>query len=303
MSYASRLMPFVQLEFTHALGPVQGRYVVAPEDGGPLTGFDTADVLLIDVVTARAASRRRARTPRSVTPDAEVPAVALALATHIKAGLAGDGDEAVRWVQACQEDVALQSAWVEDGLAVLNRAIRAHRAGCGDPYFTEMTATDPRAARIGYGAAREVSFGGWQHAFTVEPVKRCKLDHVARNAPAEVVAAALAGHPVAFQADELVLRALLDLDQGRTGCATLQLHAASRMLMAETSAITGGAAVDERLTGLPALNVRLEELSRRLALPDGDVALEGELHEAAAQLREVAEMWRSDALGRFRAGG
>jgi len=229
------------------------------------------------------------------------PPVALALATHVKAGLAGDGDEAARWVHACQADVALQGAWVEEGLAVLNRAIRAHRAGCGDPYFTEVTTTDPRAARIGYGPAREVSAGRWQYAFTVEPVRQRRLDHVARNAPAELVAAALGGHPVCLQTDELVLRALLDLDQGRTGCATLQLQAATRMLIVELASPGEEAPVPEHAGALPALSASLEKLSRRA--PGDETAAVDELHEAAAGLREITEMWRSSVLERFRDGG
>jgi hypothetical protein len=287
----TRLLPFVQLEFTHAIGPAAGRYVVAG-DGAPAPGLEGADVLLLDVEPAPAVKRRRLRGAQA---GSDAGPVALAIATHVKASLAGDGDgdEAVRWVTACQEDPALQGAWVDEALRIVNRAIRAHRATCGDPYFTELTATDPRAARIGFGAASEVSAGRWRHAFAVVPLKSPKLGHAERSVPSEVVAAALAGHPVSLQADELILRALLDLDQGRTGLAALQLHAAARMLAAEVG--------DEHGRPLPELRARLDELTRDVPPADGPVAAD-ELHAAAATLRMVADHRRAEVLAGFRRG-
>jgi hypothetical protein len=303
VSPVMRLLPFVQLEFTHALGPAPGRYVVAAPGTPRAAALEGADVLLIDVTPAPAVKRRRMRSERGVLDSAQAGPVALAVVTYVRASLAGDehGDAAARWVQACQEDTALQSSWVQDGLVVLNRAIRAHRASCGDPYFTEVTATDPRAARIGYGPAREVSAGRWDHAFTVEPIKPPRLGHFERNAPAEVVAAALAGRPVSLEADELILRGLLDLDHGRTACAVLQLHAAARLLTAEVADVDDATALQEHAAGLPALGARLQELGRTLPVPDGAVAVD-ELHEAAARLRTVADAWRAEVLDRFRVG-
>jgi hypothetical protein len=295
VSSRTRLLPFVQLEFTHALGPVPGRYVVA-DDGRPGEADpEGAEVLLLDVAAAPAVTRRRARAARGAATQPATPEaapVSLAVATHVKVALAGDGDEAVRWVQACREDPALQVTWVAAALELVNRAIRAHRASCGDPYFTELNATDPRVVRIGYGSAHEVSRGRWQTAFVVEPRSAPKLGQAQRTAPSEVVAAALAGRPISLQADELVLRALLDLDQDRIACAALQLHAAARMLAAELGPDGG--------SDLEALGARLGELTRHLPLPDGAVT-PAELHGAAARLRTIAEAWRADVLVAFRA--
>jgi hypothetical protein len=274
---ASSLHPFVQLEFTHALGPASGRFVVD-------RGADEPEVLIFDVAPAPAVRRRRMRGARDEGAPAEPEPVALALVTHVKAGLARDDAEVRRWVDACREDPELQDTWVREALLVLNHAIRAHRATCGDPYFAELDVSDPRAARIGYGTAPEVAAGRWATAFGVAPAAPARLSRFQRNAPAEAVAAALGGAPVVLQADELLLRALLDLDHHRPACAVLQLQATLRMLAAEAG------------EELPDVEARLGALAAALpAEPDED-----ELQRAASRIRTVLEARRAHILDAHR---
>ena len=298
---STRLLAFVQLELTHALGPAPGRYVVGDGHGGTP---GSADVLIIDVAGAPAVKRRRLRGAAEAIAGAEPPSVALALATHVRAGSPpdGDGDGVARRVQACREDPGLQRAWVDEALAVVNRAIRAHRVSCADPYFTELTRTDPRVVRIGYGAAPEVSAGRWRYAFTVQPEKPVGLDMAQRNAPAEVVAAALHGRAMVLEADELLLRGLFDLDQGRFSCAALQLHAAARVLHTEVRGVADAPGLEVRVAALPALTAELEEVTRELPVP-GDAAAVQRLHELAEELRGITDAWRAEVLDRFRLRG
>ena len=182
---SSRFM-FVQFEFTHAIGPSAGRYVVSGPDGAAqpadeldrrarLTGVTmqaaTADVLAITVVPAAPARRqplrRRARAADPDEPAAEVP---LLLVTFIRgtAPLAGKR-EADAILRALANDEEAQQAWVADGLAVVNRAIRAYRAGAGDPYVTEVAQRDARAVRIGYGSTDDVPSGRFDRAVRLPP--------------------------------------------------------------------------------------------------------------------------------------
>jgi hypothetical protein len=293
MTDTTRQMPFVQFEFTHALGPSPGRYVVNAD------GADDAprpqEVLVIDVVRAQVAKRRRRRRgPAPLDPNAGPDPLALAVVTHVKTGLADDGDTAARWVHACEESPALQHEWIEDALAVVNVAIRAHRASCADPYFPEVTRSDPREIRIGHGTAPELAGGSWHHAFAVPAPRLPRTGYDERNAPSEVVAQSLGGHRVTLQTDELVLRALLDLDHGRLGCAALQLHAAARMLAHETSDDPVAPALATRLAARPELAAAHELDAASLT------GTEPELQQAAVELRKMTDAWRAEMLSRFR---
>lgn len=294
MTDVTRQMPFVQFEFTHALGPAPGRYVVNADDADGVARAQ--EVLIIEIVRARAMQRRRRRRP-PLDPAAEPEPLALAVVTHVRTALADDGDAAAGWVRACGEDPALQNAWIEEALALVNIAIRAHRASCADPYFPEVARSDPRTIRIGYGTAPELAGGRWQQAFAVQAPRVPRAGYAERNAPAEVVAQSLGGHPVTLQSDELLLRALLDLDHGRLGCAALQLHAAARMLAYETRDVDGPAALARRLAALPALSAGLERGAATLT------GTESELQQAAVELRKVTDAWRAEMLTRFRIDG
>lgn len=296
MTRAAPLLPFVQLEFTHALGPAPGRYVVSEEADASARDLDSADVLVLDAVPAPAVRRGR-RHRRGLDSGAAAADVSLAVATHIKPTLAEDG---AAWVQACEEDPAMQAGWLAEALALLNRAVRAHRASCGDPYFPELLVSDPRTVRIGYGTASEVAAGRWAYAFAVGRGRSPRLGHAERNAAPEVVAAALGGRPVLLQADELVLRGLLDLDHGRLGCAALQLHAAARMLAAELAGVDVAPGLEARVRALSGIVEQLDHAVRDPLIADDDA--EARLQETASALRQITDGYRTGVLAYFRPG-
>lgn len=291
-------LPFVQLEFTHALGPSPGRYVVSSEGDAAAREPGTSEVLVIDAVPAPAVRRRG----RHHDGDAAASsAVTLAVVTHIKTRLARDErmGGAAEWVQASAADPALQRAWTDEAIALVNQAVRAHRVSCGDPYFPEVTSTDPRVVRIGYGSPAAVVAGAWEHAYLVTPARAPRLGHAERNAAPEVVAAALGGRPVLLDADELILRGLLDLDQGRSRLAALELEAAARSLLAELDGVAASAELDARRAALPGVLARLQGHPPGAHSDRADRDLDTALHAAASELRRTSDAYRTDVLARY----
>jgi hypothetical protein len=166
---------FVQFEFTHALGPHAARYVVdtdrTPEEAqalgtsaeraysavearnraaaGVTRDTGVADVLVVGVVGAPASRMRILRRARYVEQSAPAAEVPLTLVTFVK-GTAplSDKRQAKQQLDAIRFSDERQNAFVDEGLGILNTAIRAHRAGTHDPYAIEVTLRDARRVRI-----------------------------------------------------------------------------------------------------------------------------------------------------------
>jgi hypothetical protein len=288
------LLPFVQLEFTHALGPVPGRYVVsnvAPDPRFAEGDTSELDVLVLDVASASPIlPRGMKRSRKSVQPGAPAD-VAVFVATHVRVASHGDGASVKADVANTRDSPERQGQWVGEAIVIINQAIRAHRASCGDPYFSEIMLGDARAIRIGYGKPRDVGHADWEYAFDAT-ASAARLGHYEKSAPAEVVAALLAGHPAVIDADELLLRALLDLDQGRRDCAALQLHAAARLLERELDHEVVPEYVIAKVGDVGEMVDALSELVRELPIPDVDIGAADVLQQLAYRVRYVLDARR-----------
>jgi hypothetical protein len=311
---------FVQFEFTHALGPHAARYIVdaqlagdrareqtpVPASGGDAYsaiearnratagvthGVGVADVLVVGVVGAPASKLRLLRRARYVEQPGAPSEVPLSLVTFVK-GTAplGDEREAAQRLEAIRFSDEHQSAFVREALEVLNSAIRAHRAGAHDPYAVEVTLRDARRVRIGYGTTEQVQEGRWQAALELSPLRGGKSTRIERLRPAEAVAAVLSGRSRVLQAEDLLLRALVDLDNHRTRGAAFQVASALRLLPLEL----GPHAFDE-VPGLRALQARAHR-SAELETAAGSRELEpGEVSELEAivdAVSDVLDAWR-----------
>jgi hypothetical protein len=301
---------FVQFEFTHAVGPHAGRYVVespaavndpvAPEQrtprevrnraaAGVQRDIGAADVLVISVTPAPAGRPRilrRARPADGSKPPAEVP---LLLATFVK-GTAplGDEREAEQQLGGLRTSEPDQLPWVTDGLEVVNLAIRAYRAAAHDPYATEVTRRDARRVRIGYGSTEEVQEGRWRSAIELPPPPGRKASRLERLRPQEGVAAVLAGRSRVFDAEDMALRALIDLDNNRSRAAAFQIGAAMRML--PLAAQDGQLAPDlDALEPSVRRAAELEAVAGERALGAAEVA---ELESIIAAVNRVLDAWR-----------
>ena len=315
---------FIQFEFTHALGPHAARYVVdsrvlpdasavpssidarngdghAPRDlaldarnqqlAGVSRGIGSSDVLVVGVVAAPAGQARllrKARQAERQAPPAEVP---LSLVTFVKGTEPLSSQrEAARRLAAIRISESEQERRVREGLGVLNLAIRAYRTGAPDPYAMEVARRDARRVRIGYGTTEEVQNGLWQDAVELPPPLRSRPKRIERLRPSEAVAVVLSGEAEVLEAEDLLLRALVDLDQGRTRAAAYQAAAALSLLPLELRSRPSANRIDLESLAEPAQ--RAEELAGLAAAGPLEAADVRELESIIEGVEDLLDAWR-----------
>lgn len=242
----SDFLPFVSMEFSSALGPTAGRYMVRPPGsavadpsangaGEAPRELSAADVLQITIIGAPTARGGLVfRRARKVDSDDEPRDVSILIATLIGTNNRFSvRQEAVRFLDACRADEDQQTELVGQCIDAINLAIRAYRAASRDPLPSEIDIHDAREVRIGYGEPEELARGGWTEAFTPPPPRAPKLSRGERLAPTEVVAQIVGGKMPLLGSEDLALRTMLDLEHGRPRAAALQLRATLDLLVSE----------------------------------------------------------------------
>lgn len=299
----------VQFEFTHAIGPHAGRYIVAhptsvDDDGAALRSFEltrrqrlsgvtmqesSADVLAITVLAAparRQKLRRRAR--EAGTSDAR-PQVPLLLATFIRGTEPLTPEHADAQLLSIAADEDEQQSRVTEALTVLNRAIRAYRAGSRDPYVTEVAQRDARAVRIGYGTSDELPSGTFARAAVLPPPIGLRPTREERLVPAQTTADVLAGRISVLEGEDLLLRAYIDLDHGRTRAAALQVRAAVHLLELELADVTDGEGIGVDFAPIAA---RADELVAAVAGGELGPPEIIEIEAVVERVERALEFWR-----------
>jgi hypothetical protein len=234
-------------------------------------------VLVLSTLGAR--ERRRiglSRRQHKAQPEPEPGLIETIRATIIDVGDPLSGPErAAAWLgQAGEGDLA-------GGLAVLNRALHLHRVATADPRAHGVGRSDALVARIGYGAGEEVADGKWTDARElIDPGPRRRRSRI--PAAQARLAALLTGRERALACEELVLRARLDLDEGRDREAALQVRIAFDAALAELPADPAAAALAERIEELRTLSATIAAADR-----DGLSLALGRL-EAALRARAAA---------------
>jgi hypothetical protein len=104
---------------------------------------------------------------------------------------------------------------------------------------------------MGFGAGEQVADGQWTsaHEFSSSPPRRRRTQELHSHAR---LATILSGRQQALVCEDLVLRARLDVDQGRPREAALQLLIALDTALAELPGDPAGAGLDERVAELRA---------------------------------------------------
>ena len=246
---------FIQLEFTHAVGPHAGCYVVkpldqqapdvappdlpaaAPHSANALMGVSgapgDADVLVIAATSVAASSFGSRRRLRRMSHDEAPDPVSLLRATFVRATEPLDAPSAQAALARIARSEDECQVLIDDGVTALNRAVRAYRAVAADPFVGDVSARDARRIRVGHGTIDELMRGEWNDAAELARPRVTRKDHKAALRPYEAVAQALAGRLTVLEGEDVLLRALLDLDAGRTRAAAYQLIAALTLLQDE----------------------------------------------------------------------
>jgi hypothetical protein len=217
-------------------------------------------------------------------------AVPTTRATVVDAGDPVEGlERAAAWLRAAGEPE------LADGLAVLNRALHAHRIAAADPQAHGVRRQDALVARIGYGAGEEVADGRWTDARElIDPGPRRRRSRV--PATQARLAALLTGRQFALICEELALRTRLDLDDGRVREAALQLRIALEAALAELPSDAAASGLAERVEELHTLHPGIAAAAERALdgpLPDDDTETVG----VALGRLEAALRARAAALG------
>lgn len=272
---------FVQLEFGFRLGPGDGRFLLRSEPEAAVEG--------VLVLTTLGAPQRRflsGRRGREVT-DAGAEPVPTSRATVTRPSPFGDTAEAEAWLSGLRDDAEAADAEVDAAVAMLNRAIHAHRASRADPHARDVSVDAALVVRIGYGPGDAVADGRFAQAWELPRERR--RTRRSMEAPEERFAALLGGREQVLACEELVLRARADLDAGREREAALQARVALESLLAEMPEIPG-----ERRPGL--------EADRELVGRAANAALAGELTDDLAEALGEAVVRMESALRARRLG-
>lgn len=193
-------------------------------------------VLVLQRIGAPPATRRRRR-PRRVEADDEPAALTLTRATAIRAfAPLADDSEAARWLdEACEAEDTVD-VLVDEGLALLNRALHAQAVAAASPRAnTELGAEAAERILLGYGSGEEVAAGRFREARVVDAGPRTSRRRRREQElhPQERVAALLGGREHLDACETLLLRARADLDAGRDREAALQLRVGLEALLVE----------------------------------------------------------------------
>lgn len=194
-------------------------------------------MLVLDTVGAPRPAGRRRRRPRESASGATPLPLPLTRATAVRSSRPfGSEGEAERWLEATAGSEEATDAVVGEGLALVNRALRATRAANGDPYLCERSATGALSVRIGYGEGEQVAEGRFASAREVDvraPAAGRRRRREEDLRPQELVAAVLGGREQVDACETLLLRARLDLDAGNLREASFQLRVGLEALLAE----------------------------------------------------------------------
>jgi hypothetical protein len=148
--------------------------------------------------------------------------------------------DAKAWLEAAGEDELAVD------LAVLNRVLYYFRLVVADPYLGPVGRHQALVARIGYGVGEEVADGLWTEARELVLEERRQRRKVVLQ-PQARLAALLGNRDRPMAAEELALRARLDLDQARYREAALQLLVALDALIAELPGDPHAERLEDRL--------------------------------------------------------
>jgi hypothetical protein len=274
---AGQLFPFLQLDFPFPLGPADGRYLARPSQEG-----DSVEVMVLRTLDAE---RKPGRRPRRVeAQEAEPEAAPMSRVTVIGAEAFAGEDAAREWLTAACDDPEED---MERGLRSINRVLHGHRIAAHDPYVREVSLRQAHRVRIGFGSGDELIDGSHTEAFVIPPARKKRRQMLE---PQGELAGILGGRRPALPSEDLLLRARLDLTEGRVRQAAIQAACAGDALEAELRGdeslpAEAKAWVKERL---PALR----ELARKARSGEPEDGAAGEVDDVVAGMERIVRRRR-----------
>jgi hypothetical protein len=177
------------------------------------------------------AERKPGKRPRRVEESEPEPEAAPVSRVTVIGAEAFEGEDAARsWLtEACGDP----EEHLERGLRSLNRVLQAHRIAAHDPYVREVSRGQAHRVRIGFGTGDELVDGSHTEAFLIPPARRKRRQLLE---PQSELAGILGGRRPAMPSEDLLLRARLDLKEGRVRQAAIQAAGAADALEAELRA-------------------------------------------------------------------
>ncbi len=278
----SKLFGFAQFDFAGRLTLADGRYL-----GRDPFADGAESVLVIGTLGAPRPPSRRRRRPRQAEPAAEQGPLPLSRATAIRAFAPFESvAEAERWLEQATEAEDTVDAIVDDGIALLNRALYAQGVAAADPHAEELVPERAVAVRIGFGSGEETADGRYTAAREVDvwasgSSKRRRREQDLR--PQERVAAVLGGREHLDACEILLLRCRADLDAGREREAALQLRVGLEALLAELPGAVADPGHEEDFGTLQGRRGEAGEAANQAL--NGDIS-----EESAASVRELLEL-------------
>jgi hypothetical protein len=235
-----RLFLFIQFEFPWELGPPDGRYLMRPHEGA-----EPERVVVLGTLGARRRAPTRGQRLSEATrggsrkreAEPEPEPVATTRATLVDPVSLSAERQAKAWLAELDGEREIRAA-----LAVLNRVLHFHRIAAADPHVHEVAAEQALVIRAGWGEGEQVADGVWTYASELRwrgpsGVRKKRIgDRAAALRPLERLAVLLAARGVALLCEDLVLRARVDLDHGRTAHAAIELQGAYAAALAELPA-------------------------------------------------------------------
>jgi hypothetical protein len=237
-----RLFLFLQMEFPWELGPPDGRYLLRAQQGA-----EPERVVVLGTLGAQRRGRargqllsgaRRSQARRRTAPPEPAPTpVATARATIVDPISLSAERQAQAWLADLDGEHEIRAA-----VAVLNRVLHFHRIASANPYAHEVSPDQALVIRAGWGEGEQVADGLWMHARELPwrgpaGVRRKRVgDRAAALRPQERLAELLGARGVTLLCEELILRARLDLDEGRLAHAAIELQAAYSAALKELPA-------------------------------------------------------------------
>jgi hypothetical protein len=231
----------------------------------------------------------RAR-PRPIE-SAEAEPVPTSRATVVRSAPFPAAEDAAGWLANLRGDSDALDGEVDAAVAVLNRALHAHRVATADAYVTEVSPERALVVRVGYGSGEDLADGRFSECLELPPTVR-RRPRRSMEAPEERFAALLGGREEVLPAEELVLRARADLNAGRLAEAALQARVAIEALLAAGLASPDSGPAGASLAG-----------HREAIASAANSALRGELPGDSAAALEEAVAAMELALKRHRLGG